>query len=190
MSKTPTHSHLFSKVINPRTSPFFSVILMIKSSLDISCISMVNPDSSFDTHTRNFQIPHEIGFWHSYIYVCVYIYIYTHTHTHTHTHTQKHVQSGRKKSTLFLNRVSIFVFTGVKCIMASACRLIRMSDRETKLHVRWPHTFYSLTTHNGNQQITKQFYGRLRRGPKAWRYSLDKLTTTATPKPPPHLETK
>ena len=117
--------------------------------------------------------------------MCVYIYIYTHTHTHTHTHTQKHVQSGRKKSTLFLNRVSIFVFTGVKCIMASACRLIRMSDRETKLHVRWPHTFYSLTTHNGNQQITKQFYGRLRRGPKAWRYSLDKLTTTATPKIPP-----
>ena len=46
-------------------------------------------------------------------------------------------------------------------------------------------THVPLTTHNRNQQITTQFYGRLRGGPKAWDYSLDTLTTTETPKTPP-----
>ena len=70
--KTPVHSHLFSKVINPRTSPFTAVILMINSSLDIFCIFMVNHDFEIQHAHTYFEIPNddELGFWHC-VCVCV-----------------------------------------------------------------------------------------------------------------------
>ena len=64
-----------------------------------------------------------------------------------------------------------------------------MSAGETKLHVRWPHTFYSPCI-IGISTITKHFHGRLRKGPKAWHYSLDTMTTTATPETPTMKQNK
>ena len=83
MPKTPAHSHLFSKVINPCTSPFLSVMLMTKSSLDLFCIFKVNHDFELQhAHTQLSCFKRRRGTFLTLFYIYIYIYIYIYPHAY------------------------------------------------------------------------------------------------------------